>query len=76
MLLREFTIEDYLISLIQEDELYIAKVTNNKGQKVLYNEYKDYENIKSCFDKIVQAIEIDRIGIVDIIGMLERSSVM
>ena len=76
MLLREFTVEDNLISLIQENELYIAKVTNNNGEKLLYNEYKDYEMIKSCFDKIVQAIEIDKIGIEEIIQMLEKSSVM
>ena len=76
MLLRELTVEDHLISLIQENGLYIAKVTNNKGEKILYNEYKDYGMIKGCFDKIVQAIEIDKTGIADIIGMLERSSVM
>jgi hypothetical protein len=76
MLLREFTVEDHLISLVQENDLYIAKVINNKGERLLYNEYKDYERIKSCFDKIVQAIEIDKIGIAEIIGMLEKSSVM
>ena len=76
MLLREFTVEDHLISLTEENGLYIAKITNNKGEKLLYNEYKDYEMIKSCFDKIVQAIEIDKIGIAEIIGMLERNSVM
>jgi len=76
MLLREFTVEDNLISLIQENELYIAKVTNNNGEKLLYNEYKDYEMIKSCFDKIVQAIEIDKIGIEEVIQMLEKNSGM
>jgi hypothetical protein len=76
MLLREFTVEDHLISLIEENGLYIAKITNNKGEKLLHNEYKDYEMIKSCFDKIVQAIEIDKIGISEIIVMLERNSVM
>lgn len=75
MLLREFAVESYTISLIQEDEFYIAKVTNNKGERILYNEYKDYENIKSCFDKIVQAVEIDKIGIEEVIGILKRSTI-
>lgn len=75
MLLREFALENHTISLIQEDELYIAKVTNDNGERILYNEYKNYEGIKSCFDKIVQAIEIDKIGIGDAIGMLERSTI-
>ncbi|MDD4504111.1 MAG: hypothetical protein PHS15_04705 [Clostridiaceae bacterium] len=73
MLLREFAVENHIISLIQEDGIYIAKVTNNNGEKILYNEYKDYEKIKGCFDKIVQAIEIDNIGIGEAIGILEKS---
>jgi len=75
MLLREFAIENHIISLIQEDELYIAKITNNNGEKLLHHEYKDYEKIKSCFDEIVQAIETDKIGIKDVIGILERNPV-
>ncbi|HWR60585.1 MAG TPA: hypothetical protein VN580_03190 [Clostridia bacterium] len=73
MLLREFAVENHTISLMQEDELYIAKVTNNNGEKILYHEYKDYEKIKSRFDEIVQAIETDNIGIKAVIGILERN---
>ena len=75
MLLREFTVGNHIVSLIEENELYIAKVTNNKGEKLLYNEYRDYKKIKGCFDKIVQAIEVDNIDIGEVIGILERSAV-
>lgn len=75
MLLREFNIENHVISLIQENEVYIAKVTNKNGKKILYQEYKDYEKIKGCFDEIVQAIEKGKICIKDVIEMLERNPV-
>ena len=75
MLLREFAVENHTISLIEEDDIYIAKVIDKNGEKLLYNEYNDYEKIKSCFDKIVQAIEIDNIGIEDVIKIIERSTI-
>ncbi|MHB1392811.1 MAG: hypothetical protein ACYCYE_06990 [Clostridia bacterium] len=75
MLLREFAVENHMISLIQEGELYIAKIINKSGKKLFFHEYKDYENIKSCFDEIVQAIESDKVGIKDVIGILEKSTI-
>ena len=75
MLLREFAIENHTISLIHEDDLYIAKVTDKNGKKIVYQEYEDYEKIKSCFDEIVQAIDKDKIGIKDVIVILERNPV-
>lgn len=74
MLLREFAVENHTISLMQEGELYIAKVTNKSGKKLFYHEYKDYEKIKGCFDEIVQAIELDKIGIKDVVGILDKST--
>lgn len=75
MLLREFIVEDHIVSLIQEDDLYIARITKKNGERILYNEYKDYEKVKSCFDEIVQAIATDEINIKDVIGILERNQV-
>ncbi|HYE84277.1 MAG TPA: hypothetical protein VEG39_19200 [Clostridia bacterium] len=75
MLLREFSIENHVISLIQENDLYIAKVTNKYGKKIIYQEHKNYEKIKGCFDEIVQAIDNDKIGIKDVIAILERNPV-
>ena len=75
MLLREFSIENHIISLIQEGEFYIAKVTDKQGKKLLYHEHKDYEGIKSRFDEIVQAYEKDKIGIEDVIAILERNPI-
>ncbi|HYF84351.1 MAG TPA: hypothetical protein VEB00_15125 [Clostridia bacterium] len=74
MLLREFVIENHMISLIQEGALYIAKVTNKSGKKLFCHEYKDYEIIKICFDEIVQAINSDNVDIKDVIGILEKST--
>jgi hypothetical protein len=74
MLLREFDIENHMISLIQEGEFYIAKVTNKNGKKLFYHEYKDYEKIKSCFDEIVESIESNKVDIKDVMGILEKSA--
>lgn len=73
MLLREFTVEDHMVSLIQEADLYIVKITNKDGEKILHNEFKDYEKVKCCFDEIVQAIDKDRINIKAVMGILERN---
>lgn len=73
MLLREFVVEDHTVSLIQEDDLYIARITNKDGDRILHNEYSDYEKVKSCFDEIVQAINSEGINIGDVIGILEKN---
>ena len=75
MLLREFAVENHTISLIQDGELYIAEVTNKSGKKLFYHEYKDYEKIKGCFDEIVQAIESEKTGIKDVVGILDKSTI-
>lgn len=74
MLLREFAVENHMISLIQEGEFYIAKVTNKSDKKLFFHEYKDYEKIKSCFDEIVASIESNKVGIKEVIGILEKST--
>jgi predicted DNA-binding ArsR family transcriptional regulator len=73
MLLREFVVEDHVVSLIQENDIYIAKVTNKDNERILYNEYKDYEKVKNSFDEIVQAIETDNVNINDVIGILKKN---
>lgn len=73
MLLREFTIENHIISLVQDGKLYIAKITDKNGDRLLYHEYEDYERIKGSFDEIVQAYQRDKIGIEEVIRILERN---
>jgi predicted DNA-binding ArsR family transcriptional regulator len=73
MLLREFVVEDHVVSLIQDNDIYIAKVTNKDNERILYNEYKDYEKVKNSFDEIVQAIETDNVNINDVIGILKKN---
>jgi predicted DNA-binding ArsR family transcriptional regulator len=73
MLLREFVVEDHVVSLIQDNDIYIAKITNKDNERILYNEYKDYEKVKNSFDEIVQAIETDNVNINDVIGILKKN---
>jgi hypothetical protein len=75
MLLREFAVENHIVSLIQDGELYIAKVANKSGKKLFYHEYKDYEKIKGCFDEIVQALESEKTGINEVVGILDKSTI-
>lgn len=75
MLLREFTIDNHTISLIQNDDIYVTAVVNGKGEKLYYHEYKDYEKIKSCFDEIIQTIEADGVSIEQVINILEKSTI-
>ncbi len=74
MLLREFAIDNHIISLIQNDDIYVTTVVNGKGEKLYYHEYKDYEKIKGCFDEIIQAIGAEGISIDKVIHILERST--
>ena len=75
MLLREFVVDNHTVSLIQENDLYIARITNKDGDRILHNEYNNYEKVKCCFDEIVQAISADGINIRDVIGILEKNQV-
>lgn len=74
MLLREFTIDDHTITLFSESDDYIAKVINQKGDKVFYHEYRDYDKIKSSFDEIIRNIENGSCKISTIIDILNKST--
>lgn len=80
MLLREFTVDDHTISLTQDHAVYVTQVLDNRGEKVFFHEYNDYEKIKSGFDEIVQIVEkgnIDdgKISIQEILAILKKSTV-
>ena len=46
MLLREFVIDSHVIRLSEIDNIFVAEVANNDGEKLLYREFSDYEPIK------------------------------
>lgn len=75
MLLREFTVDNHTISLIQDGAIYIARVSDSVGEKVFSHEYKGYDGIKICFDKIIKMIETGNTDIQKIISILERGTV-
>lgn len=75
MLLREFKIDGHTIKLNQDEEIYIAQVLGISGEKVFYHEYKEYDNIKLCFDEIVQNVQQGNADIQNILGILQKSMV-
>lgn len=73
MLLREFTIDNHIISLTDYEELYVAQVLNESGEKVFYHEYKDYEKVKSCFNSIILKLENEGCSIETALSLLNSS---
>lgn len=73
MLLREFTIDDHVISLIQDEKIYIAQVLSSQGDKVFYHEYNDYDKIKPFFSDIVGRIERGECSIEVVLDILRSS---
>lgn len=75
MLLREFKVEDHTVILNQDEDTYIAQILDNKGVKVFYHEYNEYDKIKISFDEIVQNIQQGNTDIKNILGILEKSTI-
>lgn len=73
MLLREFKIDNNTIILDQDEDTYIAQVLSANGERLFYQEYKEYEKIKSYFDEIVQNIQQNNADIKSIISILNKS---
>lgn len=74
MLLREFTIDNHIISLTDYEELYVAKVLNSYGEKVFYHEYKDYDKVKNCFNEIILKLENEGCSIDTALSLLNSST--
>ena len=74
MLLREFALDGHTISLKEEDELYIAQILNDAGEKVFYHEYKDYEKVKNSFNEIIAKLEKGDCSIDTAMLLLNESS--
>lgn len=73
MLLREFIIDEHTICLNENGSLYTALVVNSSGEKLFYHEYQGYEQIKECFDIIVEEYENCSIDIRRVLDILENS---
>lgn len=57
MLLREFTLEEDTINLIEESNIYIVQIFNPSGEKLYYQEFEDYDKVKIIFNEIIQKCE-------------------
>lgn len=75
MLLREFTVDNHTISLIEDSQIYIAQVISSEGEKEFYHEYKDYDRIKSSFNEIVEKIGVGTCSIETVLDILRNSTV-
>lgn len=73
MLLREFTFDDHIIRLIQNEDTYLAQIINSLGEKIFHREYNEYDKIRPYFDEIVRNIEQGTCNINDIQGILAKS---
>lgn len=73
MLLREFEIEGCIIRLSEINDIFVAEVVNNDGEKILYREFSDYEPIKDSFNQIVQEYETDNISIDRVLEILQNT---
>ena len=72
MLLREFVVDGHVISLSEEDGLYIAMAVDGDGEKLFYREYDDYDKIKEYFNIIVEEYENSYINIKRVLDILEK----
>lgn len=73
MLLREFVIDSHVIRLSEIDNIFVAEVANNDGEKLLYREFSDYEPIKDSFNQIIEEYEAEKIGIDRVLEILENT---
>ena len=73
MLLREFVIDSHVIRLSEIDNIFVAEVANNDGEKLLYREFSDYETIKDSFNQIIEEYEAEKIGIDRVLEILENT---
>jgi len=74
MLLREFKVQDNTITLNQDENTYVAQITNHDGERIFYHEYNEYDKIKASFDEIVQNIQAGNADIKDILSILGKST--
>jgi hypothetical protein len=73
LLLREFVIDSHVIRLSEIDNIFVAEVANNDGEKLLYREFSDYEPIKDSFNQIIEEYEAEKIGIDRVLEILENT---
>lgn len=73
MLLREFEIDGHIIRLSEVDEIFIAEVLDQDGEKLFYHEFNNYENIKNGFNQIIEENEASKIDIKRVLSILENS---
>ncbi|SHI39831.1 hypothetical protein [Lutispora thermophila] len=73
MLLREFEIDGCIIRLSEVNEIFIAEVLGQNGEKLFYHEFNNYDNIKNGFNQIIEENEASKVDIERVLSILENS---
>ena len=74
MLLREFIIDGYVVTLSNDaDNQYTALVVDSEGEKLFHHDYDDYEKIKEYFNLIASDYENSIINIDRVLDILRVS---
>ncbi len=73
MLLREFEIDEHVLTLDEIEDGFIIVVKNNTGEKLFSREYESYEEVREIFDLIVKEYEGNYINIGRVLDILQDS---
>lgn len=73
MLLREFEIDDHVLTLDGIDDEYTIIIKNNSGEKLFSQEYDSYEEVREIFDLIIKEYEGNYINIERVLNILQSS---
>ena len=73
MLLREFEIDEHILTLDEIEDNFSIVVKNSNGERLFSQEYDSYEEVREIFDLIVKEYEGNYINIERVLDILQCS---
>jgi hypothetical protein len=73
MLLRELEIDEHVLTLNDENGMFIIDIEGNDGEKLFSREYQGYEEVREILDLIVKEYEGEGINIKRVLDILETN---
>ncbi|NLN48591.1 MAG: hypothetical protein GX154_05795 [Clostridiales bacterium] len=73
MLLREFEIDEHILTLDEIEDNFSIVVKNSRGERLFSQEYDSYEEVREIFDLIVKEYEGNYINIERVLDILQCS---
>jgi hypothetical protein len=73
MLLREFEIDEHILTLDEIEDNFSIVVKNSSGERLFSQEYDSYEEVREIFDLIVKEYEGNYINIERVLDILQCS---